>query len=62
MSFIHRSQCPTEQLPNAIAWEQLRHAYWSRPGWEDTAADCAARINFYQDRLAELLPEHLSNV
>ena len=58
---IHRTQCPSELLPSAIAWEQIRHAYWSRPGWEDTAADCEARITFYQSRLNELFPEHLSN-
>ena len=59
---IHRSQCPTEQLPNAIAWEQLRASWWNRPGFEHVAADCEARANFYASKLAELLPEHLSNV
>ncbi len=60
MSYIHRSQCPSELLPSAIAWETLRAGYWNRPGFEHVAADCEARISFYQSRLNELLGEHLS--
>lgn len=59
MSTIHRSQCPSELLPSAIAWETLRAGYWNRPGFEHVAADCEARISFYPSRLTELFPEHL---
>ena len=58
---IRKSQVSNELLYSAIAWEQLRHSYWSRPGWEDQAADCEGRRNFYQSRLNDLLSEHVSN-
>lgn len=60
MSKIHKTQVPNDLLHSAIAWEQLRQGYWSRHGWEDQAADCDDRRNFYQCRLNDLLSEHLA--
>ena len=57
MSKIHKSQCPTEQLPTAIAWESLRHGYMSRHGWYDLAADAGARRDFYEEKLTALYEE-----
>lgn len=60
MSQIHKSQVPNELLASAVAWEQLRHRYWNRPGFEAEAADCQYRRDFYQSRINAFLSEHLS--
>jgi hypothetical protein len=41
----------TEQLPMAIAWEEMRVDYCTRIGWTELAGDAIENLELYRLRL-----------